>query len=85
MEEDFYSKIELAKTKKNLSEFTKFLNRDLAFQKFLEKETEFLNSELEYERLYSSSFMMSISNDISAKKIISEFARGGKYEILDVS
>lgn len=45
---------------------------------------EFLNSELEYERLYSSSFMMSISNDITAKKIISEFSRGGKYEILDV-
>jgi hypothetical protein len=46
---------------------------------------EFLNSELEYERLYSSSFIMSISNDISAKKIISEFTRGGKFEILEVS
>lgn len=45
---------------------------------------EFLNSELDYERLYSSSLMMSISNDIKAKKEISQLCRNGKFEILDV-
>lgn len=46
---------------------------------------EFLNSDLDKERLYSSAFMMSISNDIRAKKEISEYTLNGKYEILDVS
>ena len=45
---------------------------------------EFLNSELDYERLYSSSFMMSISNDIDAKKQICQYINNDKFEILDV-
>ena len=45
---------------------------------------EFLKSEYEYERLYSSSFMMSIANDIRGKKQISEYNSNGKFEILNV-
>lgn len=44
----------------------------------------FLNSELEYERLYSSAFMMGIANSLVAKKQISQFVLNKKFDILEV-
>lgn len=46
----------------------------------------YLTSNIENERLFASSFMMSVSNDISSKKIISNYVdENDKYSILEVS
>ena len=45
--------------------------------------SKFLYSELDSERLFSSAFMMCISNNIEAKKVISTFQTNGKFEILE--
>ena len=44
----------------------------------------YLDSKIEKERLYSSSFMMSIANILDAKKQISEYTFNMRYEILEV-
>lgn len=48
--------------------------------------TRFLTSEIDRDRLFSSAFMMAISNDIIAKQEISNYvSESGKYEIIEVS
>jgi len=44
----------------------------------------YLDSKIEKERLYSSSFMMSVGNILEAKKQISEYHFNMKFEILEV-
>jgi hypothetical protein len=44
----------------------------------------YLDSKIEKERLYSSSFMMSVGNILEAKKQISEYAFNLRFEILEV-
>lgn len=44
----------------------------------------YLDSKIEKERLYSSSFMMSIGNILEAKKQISEYQFNLRFEILEV-
>jgi hypothetical protein len=45
----------------------------------------YLDSKTEKERLYSSSFMMSVGNILEAKKQISDYTFNLKYEILEVN
>ena len=45
----------------------------------------YLNSEYDHDRLYASFFMTGISNNIDAKKQVSEYMSDGKYVILEVS
>ena len=45
----------------------------------------FLDSKIEKERLYSSSFMMSVGNILEAKKQISQYCFNNRYEILEVN
>jgi hypothetical protein len=45
----------------------------------------FLDSSKEKERLYSSSFMMSVGNILEAKKQISQYVYNIRYEILEVN
>lgn len=47
--------------------------------------SKFLSSEKDNERLFSSSFMMCVSNNITAKKMISSYSNSitGRYEILE--
>ena len=47
--------------------------------------SEFLCSELENEKLFSSSFIMSISISLDAKKQICNYCLNGKFEILEVN
>lgn len=44
----------------------------------------YLNSEYDHDRLYASFFMTGISNNIDAKKQVSEYMSDGKYIILEV-
>ena len=44
----------------------------------------YLDSKIEKERLFSSSFMMSIGNILEAKKQISEYTFNNRFEILEV-
>ncbi len=44
----------------------------------------YLDSKIEKERLYSSSFMMSVANILDAKKQISEYTYNLRFEIIEV-
>ena len=46
--------------------------------------SEFLCSSIDNERLFSSSFMMSIAISLEAKKQVCNYCLNGKFEILEV-